>query len=191
MHNRIISVVLCAKFLKMTKCEYPSQYDTFHCGDVNQTDVYFNRQNVGILVSVRRHYLNINFTFQVLSVGYTAHMHKGKAFLFQPWTGSMGSRMLRLPEIVESRHMKVVWLSAHAPAAFTPRKYSCHAFLLDTESIPEPYCGERFNSTKNLNNPIENRTRDLVAFSTVPKPTAQPRLIYIYIYIYICTVNGY
>ena len=35
---------------------------------------YFSRHNVGVLVSVRRHYLNINFTFQVLSVGYTAHI---------------------------------------------------------------------------------------------------------------------
>jgi len=60
--------------------------------------------------------LNINFTFNVLSVGYTAHIYiyiyiyiyEGKAFLFQPWTGSLGYRKLRLPEIIESRHMKVV-----------------------------------------------------------------------------------
>jgi hypothetical protein len=62
MHNRIISVVLCALSLNLTKCVCPSLYDTLHCGDVNQTDVYFSRHNVGILVSVRRHYLNINFT---------------------------------------------------------------------------------------------------------------------------------
>ena len=75
---------------------------------VNQTDGYLSRQNVRILVFVGRHYLNINFTFRVQSVGYTAHIYKGKAFLLQPWTGCLGSRKLRLPEFIDRGLMKVV-----------------------------------------------------------------------------------
>ena len=37
---------------------------------------------------------------------------KGKAFPLQAWTGPWGSRRLRLPEVLDSRHVKVVRLSA-------------------------------------------------------------------------------
>jgi len=37
---------------------------------------------------------------------------KGKAIPLQAWTGPEGSRSLRLPEFLDSRHMKVVRLSA-------------------------------------------------------------------------------
>ena len=31
----------------------------------------------------------------------------------------------------------------YAPAAFTPRKYTCYSFLLEAESTPGPYCDRK------------------------------------------------
>jgi len=39
--------------------------------------------------------------------------------------------------------MKVVRLSAYAPAALTPTKYSWYSFLLGTESAPGTYAARR------------------------------------------------
>jgi hypothetical protein len=49
---------------------------------------------------------------------------KGKAVRVEAWTGPEGSRRLRLPEFPDNRHMKVVRLSAYAPAAFTLQEIS-------------------------------------------------------------------
>jgi len=43
---------------------------------------------------------------------------KGKAIPIQAWTGSEGFRSLRLPEFLESRHMKVARLSAQRTGRF-------------------------------------------------------------------------
>ena len=45
-----------------------------------------------------------------------------KQFLFRPITGPKGSWSLRLPEFLENWYMKVVRLSALAPAAFIPQE---------------------------------------------------------------------
>ena len=69
--------------------------------------------------------------------------------------------------------MKVVRLSA--PDAFTPSKYSYYSFLLEAESTmvrPEGIC-----QMKNVNDTVENRTRDLPACTAVPQSTVRPRLV--------------
>jgi hypothetical protein len=50
------------------------------------------------------------------------------------------SRLLRLPEFLDSRHMKVLGFQSHSPAAFTPQEISLvdYSFLLDAESTPGP-----------------------------------------------------
>jgi hypothetical protein len=56
----------------------------------------------------------------------TVHVIKGKAFPLQAWTGPCGSRRLRLLEFLDSRHMKVVRLSA----LHTGRLYPQEGFLV-------------------------------------------------------------
>jgi len=51
-------------------------------------------------------------------------------------SGPEGSRSLRLPVFIDNHHMKVIRCQPHAPAAFTPRRYSWYSFLLEMESIP-------------------------------------------------------
>jgi hypothetical protein len=51
---------------------------------------------------------------------------KGKAILLQAWTGPEGSRTLRLPAFLDSRHMKVVRLLALR----TGRLYPQEVFLV-------------------------------------------------------------
>jgi len=60
---------------------------------------------------------------------------KGKAVPLQAWTGSEGSRKLRLPDFVTTAQDGG---QPYAPAAFTPRKYSWYSFLLEAESTPGP-----------------------------------------------------
>ena len=60
-----------------------------------------------------------------------------------------------------------------------PRKYSWYLFLLEAESTPGPWCGGRIKSIKNPNDTIGNRTRDLLACSAVPQPTAPSRVTFI------------
>jgi hypothetical protein len=49
-----------------------------------------------------------------------------------------GFQEVEAPGFHDSQHMKVVRLSAYAPAAFTPRKYFWYSFLLEAESTPGP-----------------------------------------------------
>ena len=44
------------------------------------------------------------------------------------------------PRFQDSRHMKVVRLSALALDAFAPRNYSWYSFILETNSIPGTQC---------------------------------------------------
>ena len=65
----------------------------------------------------------------------------------------------------------VVGCQPYAPAAFTPRKYSCYSFLLETESTTEPQCDRKyFMSMKNPLTPagIEPATFRFVAQHKVP-----------------------
>jgi len=59
--------------------------------------------------------------------------------LDKPW----GSQEVEAPIFQDNRHMKVARLSAHAPVAFTPRKYSWYSFPLEAESTPGPCCGRK------------------------------------------------
>jgi hypothetical protein len=49
---------------------------------------------------------------------------KGKAIPLQAWTGSEGSRRLRLPDFKTVGHMEVVVVSPMHHLALLPRKYS-------------------------------------------------------------------
>jgi hypothetical protein len=62
---------------------------------------------------------------------------KGKAVSLQACSGPEGSRKLRFPDYMTTAQDggKVV---RGAPAAFTPRKCSWYAFLLEAESTPGP-----------------------------------------------------
>jgi hypothetical protein len=51
----------------------------------------------------------------------------------------IGFHQIDAPRFLDSRHMKVLRLSAlRTGRAFTPRKYSWYTFLLEAESTPEP-----------------------------------------------------
>jgi hypothetical protein len=62
----------------------------------------------------------------------------------------------------------------YAPAAFTPPppRLPWHTFVGSGGEQSVIVQSEAFRSIKNLNNPIDNRTRDLPACSAVPQPTA-------------------
>jgi hypothetical protein len=65
-------------------------------------------------------------------INLLVHTGKGKAIPAQAWTGPEGCRRLRLPEFLDSRHMKVIRLSA----LHTPGRYFWYSFLLEAESTP-------------------------------------------------------
>jgi len=49
---------------------------------------------------------------------------------------------LRLPEFVDSRHLKVAELSVlRTGQLYSPRRYPWYSFLLEFDSIPGPQCG--------------------------------------------------
>ena len=74
-----------------------------------------------------------------LTVNYNISRHVGYllAIPVQILTGPLGSRRLRLPEFIDSWHMKVVKFSALR----TPRKNPCYSFLFKAESASKPYSG--------------------------------------------------
>jgi hypothetical protein len=61
----------------------------------------------------------------------------------------------------------------HRPP-LSPRNYSWYSFLLEAESITGPLCGRK-DEMNNFSENIGNRTHDLPACSTVPKPNVPPR----------------
>jgi len=62
---------------------------------------------------------------------------KGKPVPLQAWTGPESYRNLRFSDFV-TMAQDGGRLSAYAPAAFTPRKYSWYSFLFEAESTPGP-----------------------------------------------------
>ena len=63
---------------------------------------------------------------------------KGKAIPLQAWTGTEGSRRVRLPDLKTIGSSKCKACQPYAPATFTSRKYSWHLFLLEAELTPGP-----------------------------------------------------
>ena len=84
---------------------------------------------------------------------------KGKAIPFEAWTDPWGSKGLRLPEILNIRHVKVLRLSAPRTSRPPPPPFP--------RGIPGTY----FCSRKNPNDPVGNRTR-AVPQQTAPRCTS-------------------
>ena len=90
-----------------------------------------------------------------------------KAVPLQAWTGPRGFQEVKVPRIRDNGTGWRYGCQPHAPAAFTPRKYSWYAFLLETVSTPGPYCDRKdFISIKNSNDTSWDRTSDLPICST-------------------------
>jgi hypothetical protein len=89
-----------------------------------------------------------------------------KAIKSYPITGP--DRTLGLQEVEAtrmSRHSAYdgrKFASSFASAFSTPWRYPWYPFLLQDESIPGPWCCRKNNSMKHPNQPIGNRTRNLL-----------------------------
>jgi hypothetical protein len=93
----------------------------------------------------------------------------------QASTGPLGSRRLRQPKFPDNWHMKVVRLSAlHNGCLYHPGDIPGTHFCQRLSQPQGHRVAERIKSMKNPTNPIRNQTRDLLACSTVPQPTALP-----------------
>jgi len=64
---------------------------------------------------------------------------QNKAISIQAWTGTVGSRRLRLPKFIENTGR---WQGCqhYGPAASTPRRHPWYSALLEVESTPWPQC---------------------------------------------------
>ena len=94
----------------------------------------------------------------------------GKAMPVQACTGPQGSRRTRL---LESTIDTQKWqnFQPSAPAAFIPGYIPVNYFC-SRLSLPQSHSAVgRIKSTKNLNNPIGNRTRDIPTSTSMPQPT--------------------
>ena len=101
---------------------------------------------------------------------------EGKETLVQVWTASEGSRRLRLPEILDNQHMKMVGLSALRTGNLYPPRNIPSTHFCYRLSRPHAHSADgRIMSMKNSNDTIGNRTLDLPACSAVPQQTAPPR----------------
>ena len=61
----------------------------------------------------------------------------------RPWAGPWGSRRLRLPGFLNSRHLKVVGLSALRTGRLYPPGKIPGAHFCQAESNPGPQCGQK------------------------------------------------
>ena len=91
-----------------------------------------------------------------------------KAIPLYVWTGAQPSRRFRLPGLLDSRHMKVV------SPMYQPPLPSWYSYLAEAESTAGHGAAGRIRSVKKANDPIENRTRDVLVCSLMPQPTAPP-----------------
>jgi hypothetical protein len=90
---------------------------------------------------------------------------KGKAIPLQALTGPEGSRVLRLPDFKTIGTQRWQGCQPYAPAAFTPKKYSCYRL-----SRPQGHSVTgRIMSMKNSDT-IGYQSRDLPVCSAVPQP---------------------
>jgi len=64
-------------------------------------------------------------------------------FLKQVWAGPQSSRRYRIPKFLDSRHMKVVRLSAPRTGRFYPQEIPYYSLLLEAVSTPGPQCGRK------------------------------------------------
>ena len=60
------------------------------------------------------------------------------------------------------------WGRPHAPAVFTPRKYSWYSFSLGADSNPGPWYGRKEYVTEKSSDTIRNRSRDRPTSSAAP-----------------------
>ena len=98
-----------------------------------------------------------------------------EALAIHAWAGPDGSRKLRFPEFLYSRHLKVVRLSVLSIGRLYTQETS--PVLIYVRGWVDPrakVAAGRIKSMKNPNNPIGNRTCDLPIYSAVPQPTASP-----------------
>jgi hypothetical protein len=110
-------------------------------GDWQETGEKMYNHKTGKIRGNGQNYLLRNFFYylhssQMLlghtkSLGYVAHMIKGKAIPLQAWTGPEGSRKLRLPDFKTVSTWRCYGCQPYAPAAFIPRNYSWYSFLLE------------------------------------------------------------
>jgi hypothetical protein len=83
----------------------------------------------------------------------------------------------RLPEFIDSLHMKVVRLLAlHTSHLYTTQDITGTHLCWRLSRPQGRSAAGRFQSEKNANDPMGDRTRDLSACRVLPQPTALPRV---------------
>jgi hypothetical protein len=98
---------------------------------------------------------------------------KGKAVTLQAWTGPTEFQEIEASRFQDSRHIKVVRLSAVRTGRLcTPRNIPGTHFCYRLSQPQGHSATGRIMSMKNFNDTIGNRTRDPPACSAVPQPSA-------------------
>jgi hypothetical protein len=85
----------------------------------------------------------------------------------------LGLQKAEAPEFLNNQHMKVVRLSALCTGCLYPQEGFLVLISVKRLSRPQGHnATERIKSLKNSSDSTGNRTRDLLACSAVPQPTA-------------------